>query len=86
MYFITLPFLVRKILTFYINDVLLFKCPIPWLKGYSSQKFIKGIGLVFLKGQFISLISNNMIRFGTLRVCKSREFGLCLGRSVLGPR
>ena len=28
-YFITLPFLVRKILTFYINDVLLFICPFP---------------------------------------------------------
>ena len=28
-YFITLPFLFRKIFTFYINDVLLFKCPIP---------------------------------------------------------
>ena len=28
-YFITLPFLVRKILTFYVNDVLLFKCPVP---------------------------------------------------------
>jgi len=28
-YFITLPFLVRKIFTFYINDVLLFKCPVP---------------------------------------------------------
>ena len=28
-YFITLHFLVRKIFTFYINDVLLFKCPIP---------------------------------------------------------
>ena len=32
-YFITLPFLVRKIFTFYINDVLLFKCPIPVPKG-----------------------------------------------------
>jgi len=32
-YFITLPFLVRKILTFYINYVLLFKCPIPGPKG-----------------------------------------------------
>jgi hypothetical protein len=32
-YFITLPFLVRKIFTFYINDVLLFKCPIPGPKG-----------------------------------------------------
>jgi len=32
-YFITLAFLVRKILTFYINDVLLFKCPIPGPKG-----------------------------------------------------
>ena len=28
-YFITLPVLVRKIFTFYINDVLLFKCPFP---------------------------------------------------------
>jgi len=28
-YFITLHFLVRKIFTFYINDVLLFKYPFP---------------------------------------------------------
>ena len=32
-YFITLNFLVRKIFTFYINDVLLFKCPFPGPKG-----------------------------------------------------
>ena len=32
-YFITIPFLVRKIFTFYINDVLLFKCPVPGPKG-----------------------------------------------------
>jgi len=32
-YFITLPFLVRKIFTFYKNDMLLFKCPIPGPKG-----------------------------------------------------
>jgi hypothetical protein len=32
-YFITLPFLVRKIFTFYIYDVLLFKCPFPGPKG-----------------------------------------------------
>ena len=32
-YFITLPLLVRKIFTFYINDVLLFKCPFPGPKG-----------------------------------------------------
>jgi len=32
-YFITLPFLVRKIFTFYVNDVLLFKCPFPGPKG-----------------------------------------------------
>ena len=32
-YFTTLLFLVRKIFTFYINDVLLFKCPFPGPKG-----------------------------------------------------
>jgi len=32
-YFISLPVLVRKILTFYINDVLLFKCQFPGPKG-----------------------------------------------------
>ena len=32
-YFITLAFLFRKIFTFYINDVLLFKCPVPAPKG-----------------------------------------------------
>ena len=32
-YFITLPLLGRKTFTFYINDVLLFKCPIPGPKG-----------------------------------------------------
>ena len=32
-YFITLTFLVRKIFTFYINDVLLYKCPFPGPKG-----------------------------------------------------
>ena len=32
-YFITLPFLVRKILTFYTNDLLLFKCPFQGPKG-----------------------------------------------------
>ena len=32
-YFITLPFLVLKIFTIYINDVLLFKCPFPGPKG-----------------------------------------------------
>ena len=32
-YFIMLPFLVHKIFTFYINDVLLFKYPFPGPKG-----------------------------------------------------
>jgi len=32
-YFITLPFFVHKIFTFYINDALLFKCPVPGSKG-----------------------------------------------------
>ena len=38
MYFITLPLLVRKIFTFYINDVLLFKCPFPWAKELRDWK------------------------------------------------
>ena len=38
-YFITLPFLGRKILTFYMNDVLLFKCPVPGPKGYLTTCF-----------------------------------------------
>ena len=32
-YFITLHFLVRKIFTFYINDLLLLKCPFPGPKS-----------------------------------------------------
>ena len=32
-YFVTLPVLFRKIFTFYINEVLLFKCPVPEPKG-----------------------------------------------------
>ena len=32
-YFITSPFMVHKIFTFYMNDVILFKCPVPWPKG-----------------------------------------------------
>jgi len=32
-YFIALRLLVPKIFTFYINDVLLFKCPFPGPKG-----------------------------------------------------
>jgi hypothetical protein len=31
--FHNVTFLVRKIFTFYINDVLLFKCPVPGPKG-----------------------------------------------------
>ena len=33
LYFITLLYLVRKIFTFYINDVLVFKCPFPGPNG-----------------------------------------------------
>ena len=32
-YFISIPFLVPKIFIFYINYVLLFKCPFPGPKG-----------------------------------------------------
>jgi len=32
-YFMTLDFLIRKIFTFYVNDVLQFKCPFPEPKG-----------------------------------------------------
>jgi len=36
-YFITLPFLVRKIFTFNPNDVILFKCPLPGPNGYRQN-------------------------------------------------
>ena len=39
-YFITLPFLVRKIFTFYIIDVLIFKCPIPGPNGEGGDYFL----------------------------------------------
>jgi len=32
-YFIIIHFVFRKIFTFYTNDMLLFKCPIPGPKG-----------------------------------------------------
>jgi len=35
-YFIMLPFFVRKIFTFYIKDVLLIKCPFPGPKVLTS--------------------------------------------------
>jgi hypothetical protein len=45
-YFITLPFLFRKTFTFYINDVLLFKCPIQGPKGYILF-FLQSLRLIF---------------------------------------
>ena len=39
-YFITLPFVVRKIFTFYINYVLLLKCPFPGPKDECTEIFI----------------------------------------------
>ena len=41
-YFITLPFLVRKIFTFYINDVLLSKCPFPRQKVNKVLYLVRG--------------------------------------------
>ena len=37
-YFITLPVLVPKIFIFHINDVILFKCPVPVPKGSGILK------------------------------------------------
>jgi len=42
-YFITLPYLVRKIFTFYINDVLLFKCPFPGPKGQMNDQSVTNV-------------------------------------------
>ena len=54
-YFITLPFLVRKIFTFYIHNVLLFKCPFPGPKG--------SIQLTFLTPRVYSLTLFNFLDF-----------------------
>ena len=48
-FFITLPFMVRKIFTFYINDVLLFKCPVPGPKGL-TLKTLRGKTMPFSGG------------------------------------
>ena len=44
-YFITLPFLVCKIFTFYVNDVLLFKCPFPGPKAKGLNTIQANLGL-----------------------------------------
>jgi len=43
-YFVTVPVLVRKIFTFYINDVLLFKSPFPESKVLIKQEMQKAYG------------------------------------------
>ena len=42
-YFVTLPFMVLKIFTFYINDVLLFKCPFPEPKGSAKCNWVHNL-------------------------------------------
>ena len=68
MYFITLGFLVRKIFTFSINDVLLFKCPFPGRylqeeKTSSDRENLQFIGSMNYNLLFIPvyLALNNMI-------------------------
>ena len=54
-YFITLPVLVRKMFTFYINDVLLFKCPFPGPNGYPVFQLL-GVMKDFNKTLYIKLL------------------------------
>ena len=56
-YFITLHFLVCKIFTFYINDVLLFKCPVPGPKV--QLKFIS----ILSSQHSVGLPCNNGLKF-----------------------
>ena len=42
-YFILLPFLVHKIFTFYINDVLIFKCPFPGPKDQLKSRLVESL-------------------------------------------
>ena len=43
-YFITIHFLVRKIFTFYINDVILFKCLFPGPKDSIIPDLLEKVG------------------------------------------
>jgi len=71
-YFITLPFLVRKIFTFYLNDVLLYKRPFPgpnfnFLEPSGPLQACNGTDLTFFLLTVIFVFSTS-----GLRVVRSR--------------
>ena len=56
-YFITLPFLLRKIFTFYINDVLLFKCQVPGPKRLTCGRWTQDLFLRARKGFKLKMLN-----------------------------
>ena len=63
-YFIALPFLVRKILTFYINDVLLYRM---------SQDELPDFGRVFLMLKYTDITQNTYVQNWTVTEIMARD-------------
>jgi hypothetical protein len=78
-YFITLRFLVRKIFTFYINDMLLFKCPFPGPKVLKDEMKEKKVSLL---GSTLHLNTETFCDIQTNGVIAKHESGISFGRML----